>query len=163
MVAGYAWRRFLDTKSIASPGERERYLDTVAEMLSVDGTLPPAAVVAEVQSRPDPEMPVRLPEYLLRVRRGVPYQESSPRVPYAVGGVVLNLTGPAQDPVFRMKPAGWPGEGLVFEPRVITLAEESAVDTLARIESGDVSLAVCAWAPLMRCGGEAAVVTKWKG
>src|SRR5438132_13609225 len=71
----YAFRTWLDTRTIAFPGEGDRTCDTVAELVRRTGPGPRVALVTEFQSEPDPEMLDRLLEYVARLplRRRIPW------------------------------------------------------------------------------------------
>jgi hypothetical protein len=71
---GWRWEGWLDTRGVPFPGEPERQSDTVAAFRRLAADAPPAAAVIEFQSRPRGDMPERVAEYALRLRREVPYQ-----------------------------------------------------------------------------------------
>src|SRR5437588_1916685 len=84
--------RWLDTETIAFPGEPRRRCDTVAELVSRTGQSPPWAVVLEVEARPRSTILDRLLEYearLLRKLRHGPHRRDR----YLVAGVLILLTG----------------------------------------------------------------------
>jgi hypothetical protein len=51
-----AFSRWIDTEMIAFPGEPKRRCDTVAELVSRSGAVPPWALVLEVEARPRTNM-----------------------------------------------------------------------------------------------------------
>jgi hypothetical protein len=157
----WRWAGWLDTQGVPFPGEPERRSDTVAVLERVAQDGPPAAVVIEFQSRPQGDMLERLAEYVLRLRRELPYQRQ-PLVPYEVIGVLLNLTGPPQTPVWAMRPPDFGEVGLQFQARVLTLREEDALGTLGAIARGQVAGCLLPWVPLMRGADQAAVVAEWR-
>lgn len=90
--ADLAFARWLDTQTIPWPGEPDRRCDTVAELVPAGGLGPPWVVVLELQTRPGPDLPERLLEYLARLRREHrhgPHGQDK----YPMGAAVMNLTG----------------------------------------------------------------------
>ena len=87
-----AFRRWLDTETIAFPGEPKRRCDTVAELVHREGLEPPWALIVEVEARARSAIVERLLEYELRsaarARHG-PHQRDR----YQVGAVLIVLTG----------------------------------------------------------------------
>ena len=158
---GWDFRGWLDTRTLPFPGEPDRTSDTVAEFRRTHGDAPALALVVEFQTRPRSEMLERLAEYVLRFRREVPF-DVEPRTPYLVAGVLVNLTGPPQAPVWEMAPPDLGGLGLRFEAGVRTLSVETADTTLAGIADGRIARCVLPWVPLMSGAGEAAIVEEWK-
>ena len=77
-----------------------------------------------------------------------------------IGGVVFNLTGRGK----TNREMYWPRAGLrtQFEFVERNLETESAADTLDAIERGDCSRAVLCWISLMRGGGDADIIQRWK-
>src|SRR5947199_8614987 len=67
--ADLTFRRWLDTETIAFPGEPQRRCDTVAELVSRSGQSSPWAVVLEVEARPRSTILARLLKYLARLLR----------------------------------------------------------------------------------------------
>jgi hypothetical protein len=157
----WRWKGWLETESIPFPGEPERRCDTVAVFERIAGGAPPVAAVIEFQTRPQGDMLERVAEYALRVRREKPYQRD-PLVRYDVIGVVLNLTGPPQAQEWSMAPPDFGGAGLHVKVRVLTLREVDAGAVLAAVAAGQVSWAMLAWVPLMRGGGDPAVIGEWR-
>jgi hypothetical protein len=43
-----------------------------------------------------------------------------------------------------------------------SLAQEGAAEVLARVAAGDISVWVLGWVPLMRGGGELAIIAQWR-
>lgn len=155
------WDSWLDTQTLAFPGEVERRPDTVAVLDRQARDAPPVAVVIEFQSRPQADMLERLADYVLRIRRDLPLQRN-PLVRYDVVGVVLNLTGSPQRDAWQMFPADLGGVGLEFRALVRTLARESASVLLQQIDQGVISRGVLPWVPLLEGGNSSASVEAWK-
>ncbi len=161
IFVAWRWRGWLDTQSIAFPGEPERRSDTVAAFERLAGDAPPAALVVEFQSRPLGPILERLAEYALRVRREKS-QQTDPRVSYTVTAVVVNLTGPEQADEWEMAPPDFVDLGLHIRVKVRTLREEDGLQLLTNIEQGRVARCVLPWVALMRGGDDPAVVEYWK-
>jgi hypothetical protein len=161
VFAGWRWAGWLDMRRVAFPGEPDRRCDTVAAFEHQAGTAPPVAVVIEFQSEPRGDMPERLGEYLLRLRREAPAQRE-PRVPYQAVPVLVNLTGPARPGTWAMAPGDFGGLGLRLECRVLTLREVQAPALLAEVERGAVARGVLAWLPLMAGGDQPEVIAHWR-
>jgi hypothetical protein len=151
--------RWLDTETIAFPGEPGRRCDTVAEMVSRGGQAPPWAVVLEMEARPRSTIADRLLEYqarLLRKLRHGPRQRDR----YLVAGVLILLTGNRRDLELQMRLPGT-DIGLGWKAKTMSLAREQAAATLERIGRGELGKSVLPWVPLMAGGGEATVVQEW--
>jgi hypothetical protein len=161
VFAAWRWDGWIDTQSIAFPGEPERRSDTVAAFERRAGDAPPVAAIIEFQSRPIGPILERMAEYALRVRRESLHQRD-PRVPYVVVGVVMNLTGPPQAETWKMTPPDFGVLGLQFQVRVCTLREEDGEKLLQAIEQGQVARCVLPWVALMLGGDRADLIEKWK-
>jgi hypothetical protein len=148
--------RWLDTETIAFPGEPNRRCDTVAELVSRSGRSPPWALVLEVEARSRAAMLVRVLEYLARLLRKLRHGPRR-RDRYLVAGVVLFLSGRRKDLKLHMQ---LPGTDVVLSCafRAVCLAEERAAATLERIGKGELGRSILPWVPLMAGGDEAAVV-----
>ncbi len=151
--------RWLDTETIAFPGEPGRRCDTVAELVSRAGRSVPWALVLEVEARPRAAILDRVLEYkarLLRKLRHGPHRRDR----YLVAAVVIFLRGRKQDLTLQMRLPGT-GVGLDVTVRVMSLARQSAAETLERIGRGEWGRSILPWVPLMATGAEAAVVAEW--
>src|SRR5262245_13737313 len=163
-VAVLRFVRWLDTRSTPQPGEREPTADTVAELLGVQEPGPPWLFPVEFQTEPDPNMFGRL-----LVQLGESWQQlrpdPEPGSRYQLGAAVVNLTGTRQSvPASRLYHLPGP-DGLVcgghFRERYY--AEESADQTLKRIESKELSRVLLVFVPLMQGGGEDGIINRWLG
>jgi hypothetical protein len=157
-----AWeqRGWIDTSTLAFPGEPERICDTVAEFILRGDPRRRCLLDTEVQPRPDPDMLDRLGEYGFRLRRERRYGRGQ-RGKYQVVGVVLNLTGPAQPDVLDITEATLGGAGVRLQVVQRTLREEDAAGTLARIDMGELERCVLPWVVLMRGAGQAGTIREW--
>jgi hypothetical protein len=146
-----------DTRRTSWPGGPERTDDVVCVLRRrADGK--PAHLIVEVETEPRPDGLARLGIYelLLAIEvRGV-LDEGPP-----VFGVLLRLTGSRKGgPLILTRSASHPG--VLVQPIEVWLADESAADTLARIESGELALCILPWVVLMRGGGEPSLIERWK-
>jgi hypothetical protein len=160
-AADWRFAGWLDTQTLPFPGEPDRRADVVASFVPVRELGPPVAAVVEIQARPRAELPQRLAEYSLRLRREVVFQ-TGPRVPYEVVGCLINLTGSAQPETWEMRPAGFGGAGLHFRIVVRTMRDEDAATLLAGVAAGTVTRAMLAWVPLMRGADAPELIEEWK-
>ena len=157
--ADLAFTRWLDTETIAFPGEPGRRCDTVAELVSRSGTTPPWALVLEVEARLRSTILDRVLEYevrLLRKLRHGPHRRDR----YQVAAVLILLSGQRGDLKLNMR---LPGTKLGLRSRAGTrsLARQRAADRLARIDRGELGLSLLPWLPLMAGGGDPATVQEW--
>src|SRR6185437_5500518 len=159
-VDRFTFLGWLDTTTLAFPGEPDRICDTVAEFAPRDGEGPRRLLDVESQSEPHGDILERLGEYAYRLRRGQRYGVGA-EGKYQVVSVLLNLTGRAQPSELDMREADLDGAGLHLRVVLITFAEEDAAATLVGIASGELSRGLLPWIPLMRGGGEAGIITEW--
>jgi hypothetical protein len=154
-----AFTRWLDTETIAFPGEPRRRCDTVAELVSRGGGTAPWALVVEVEARPRATIIDRLLEYVARLLRKLRHGPHR-RDKYQVAAVLIFLTGRREDLILDMHLPGT-DIGLGWKVRVLSLASEEASATLVRIARGELGRSILPWIPLMSGGGEGAVVQEW--
>lgn len=158
--SGLQFQRWLETQSISYPGESERRCDTVMELVSETGTVPPWAIVVDSQTRPDSSMMGRLLEYLAllyRILRHGPHGKDA----YQVGAMLLNLTGPTQNSELEMALSGEPEVGLHFKVKTLTLEKTSAENHLQIVEEKK-AWALLPWTALMENGSEPETIQKWE-
>src|SRR4051812_23155629 len=82
-----SFHRWLDTSTIAFPGEPGRICDTVAEWIPTNQQGSSWILDVEAQTEPDPDILERQAEYCLRLRREL----RSEGVKYQAAGFLLNL------------------------------------------------------------------------
>lgn len=165
LLAGFdpdlTFTRWLETQTIPFPGEPDRRCDTVAELVPASGLAPPWAAVIEFQTRPDSDMPYRLPEYLGRLGRELRHGPHG-RDRYLLAAAVVNLTGTGVVVSVEMVLPGEAGPELRFRPRARNLLEVSAAETLAGIASGAIARCLLPWVPLMDGGDTTESLAEWK-
>jgi hypothetical protein len=160
-VERFAFRDWADARTIAFPGEPDRTCDTVAEFVPIDGTGSRRLLDVEPQTEPDGEMLDRCGEYAFRLRRELRYGDARQHK-YHVISVVLNLTGPEQPRELDTRDADLDGAGIHLRVFQVTMREQDAAATLARIATDQPLRAVLPFVPLMRRGDEADIIEEWK-
>ena len=105
-VERFVFLGWLDTTTIAFPGEPDRICDTVAEFAPRDGGGSRCLLDVEFQSEPHPDMLERVGEYAYRLRREARYGAGQGGK-YLVLSVLLNLTGPMQPRELDMRRPNW--------------------------------------------------------
>jgi hypothetical protein len=155
MAADFA--RWDDTRRTSWPGGPERTDDVVCLLRHrADGK--PAHLIVEVATEPDPDDLARLGIYELLLGMEVrAVVEGGP----PVYGAILHLTGTRKGGPLRLT-RSVNNPGVLVQPIEVWLAEQSAAETLALIEAGEVALCVLPWVVLMRGGGESEVIERWK-
>jgi hypothetical protein len=155
-------RQWLDTRTIAFPGERDRRCDTVAGLEHEDGQMPPEAIVIEFKDRARGQAALQqLAEYALRIHRELPVQEGLPDR-YAVGTVLVNLTGIQAPRVLILKALCLPGADLKFKPVIVNLETRSAPATVRGVAQGRFHRCALVWVPLMHHGEDPGIIKRWK-
>jgi hypothetical protein len=141
-----------DTRRLVAPGEPDRTNDLVARMHDLSRPGREVWLVAEVEEEPERGILWRLGhyEFLLGAEVNPACDPDGP----LVGSLLVNLTG--RQPVRR-----WEGLGTRLEPFILDISTEDAAQTLARIEAGEVSLAVLPLVPLMDGGDGPALIARW--
>jgi hypothetical protein len=157
--ADLRFTRWLDTETIAFPGEPRRRCDTVAELVSRSGQSPPWALVFEVEARPRATILERVLEYELRLFRKLRHGPRK-RDRYLVAGVVFFLSGRKKDLKWQMRlPNTDIGSNCTVRP--VNLADHAAAGLLERIARGELGRSILPWAPLMQGAASAAVAQEW--
>jgi hypothetical protein len=157
----FAFRDWVDARTVAFPGEPDRTCDTVAEFVPADGVGPRRLLGVEPQTEPDSEMLDRCGEYAFRLRRELRYGDARQHK-YHVISVVLNFTGPEQPREFDTRDPDLDGAGIHLRVFQVTMREQDAGETLARIAADPTLRAVLPFVPLMRRGDEAGIIEEWK-
>jgi hypothetical protein len=154
-VTFFCW---IDARRLALPDQGDLTSDLVAAFRVGDGY---EALCVELQAQSKSGTTARvLHGYVPRLRTE-PAAASSLGL-RAIGGAVVNLTGPAQPAGIWERPtlatACWLEGGI--EQR--TLRNEDAAATLALIESGQGSRWLLAWLPLMQGGADPGIIGRWR-
>jgi hypothetical protein len=153
---------WLDPRSTPEAAESEVTGDTVARLEELTQATPPWLFPVEFQTVPDPGMFGRLQkqigEWWLDLR-----PDELPDSRYQVCAAVVNLTGTRQSaPASRQYHFPTP-DGLSWGGKVREryLAEESADETLGRVERGELRCCILPLIPLMHGAGETVIINRW--
>jgi hypothetical protein len=152
---------WLDARRLALPGEGDLTCDTVAGFHLAGQAELSHALIVEFMAELRSNTLDRLLAYVLRARTESPSAEGQ-ELPPRIGGVVINLTGPAQARAVQATFPGVPECDWGFGVLQWTLREESAADTLADIAAGRTTRWILPWIPLMQDGAETAIIEQWK-
>ena len=152
---------WVDPRSAPQGTDPEVIGDTLARLEALAGGGTPWLFPVEFQTTPDPAMFGRL-----QTEVGQWWQDLRPDpLPdsrYQISAAVVNLTGTSQSaPASREY--RFPTDGLFWgcAVRERYLAEESADQTLARIEGGALRRPILAFIPLMQGAGESDIISRW--
>ena len=152
---------WLDTRTLARPGEADRTSDTIAELAGPSDPEARWALVVEFQSEPDPEILDRLLEYVARLRREL--RHGPDRLGrYRVAAALVHLTGSRAPELLDMTLPGAPALGLRLRIISRALRDEPAAATLAEIAAGRATRWLLPWIPLMKGAGKTTMVEEWK-
>jgi hypothetical protein len=158
LVDSFAFRHWLDTRTLPFHGAEDRTCDTVARFDPIGRSEEPLALVTEFQTEPDANMLDRLLEYAARARCELRWGRDKFRVAVAL----VNLTGKPQPDQLDMRLPGAERVGNWMGVRQRTLQDEDATDTLAAIAAGRLARCLLPWIPLMRGGGDPAIMAQWR-
>jgi hypothetical protein len=154
---GLAFHAWIDSRRVALPNQNDLTNDLVASVRSGDA-LEGICLELEAAARADALM--RVLSYLARL-----WTEPGGRDSLAVScvsGVILDLTGRSPAREFSLRSAIIPGCRLELTVLRRQLADEDAARLVAGVAAGEISPWLLAWIPLMRGGGESAIIAHWK-
>ena len=139
------------------PGVPERLCDGVAELADLDRGGAPVAALLEVQTQPDATMPGRL-----MLAGGLLWLTVKPTAlpgdRYDLLGVVINLTGTGTAARrCAVGAAEW-----ALRPVELNLEQLDAGTALDQVAAGAAPREVLAFVPLMRRGGDADIINRWR-
>jgi hypothetical protein len=157
--ADLGFTRWLDTETIAFPGEPGRRCDTVAELVSRGGKSAPWALVLEAEARPTASIIDRVLEYESRLLRRLRHGPRR-RDRYLVAAVVIFLRGRKKQLTLQMRLPST-ALGLHFTVGTMSLARAPAAATVERIGRGELGRSILPWVPLMAGGDDAALIAEW--
>jgi hypothetical protein len=155
--AGLAFHAWIDARRVVLPNQNDLTNDLVA---AIRGPVALEAFCVELEAEARADSLPRLLRYLAQL-----WAEPSGGGSLAfscVGGVVLDLTGRTPARQLALRSAIVPG--CVLELTVLrrTLADEDAAAVVTGVSAGTVSPWVLGWVPLMRGGGEAGIIARWR-
>jgi hypothetical protein len=152
---------WLDPRTAPESGDQEVTGDTVARLETVAEVAPPWMFPVEFQTVPDPGMFGRLQKQIGQWWNDL-RPDALPDSRYQVCAAVVNLTGTCQSaPASRLY--RFPTDALTWggQVRERYLAEESADQTLMRVENGELRPCVLALIPVMHGAGEPGIMQRW--
>lgn len=154
-ISFHAW---IDARRVALPDQGDLTNDLVAA-LRVGEAFEALCVEVEAESE-DASAGRLLYGYLPRLRTEEPAAGSLALS--AVGGVVLNLTGPAQRATVTERPTTAPESRFDGSVTQRTVRQTDAAELLGQVAMSKVSLWLLALLPLMRSGKAATTMAGWK-
>ena len=158
LLASVRFHSWIDARRHTLPQQNDLTNDLVAALITDDGI---EAYCVELQAESEGGSAERLLlGYLPRLLTEPPTPDSLTLA--SVGGVVINLTGPAQRGEVSQRPTLAPECALTGSILQRTLRDIEATETLAAISTGKISRWLLAWLPLMRGGSAAAIIEGWK-
>ena len=152
------WLRWLDTRNIPSPWERDRTSDAVAFLRDQAAGGMPWAVPIEFQIDPDPLMFGRLLVFLGHIWMAEkPDPERGDR--FCLAAIVVNLRGRGN----ASRTHEWAKAKLRTQLQVVerNLETAKASDLLALVKDGLLSSIVLAFIPLMLGGDDPDILREW--
>jgi hypothetical protein len=152
---------WLDARRLALPAEGDLTCDTVGAFHLAGQVEFSHALIVEFMAESRSHTLDRLLAYVIRARTE-PAAEGGQALPPQLGGVVINLTGPAQTRAVEVTFPGVPECNWGFGVLQRTLRDESAADTLADIATGRTTRWLLSSIPLMQGGAEPAIMEQWK-
>ncbi len=150
------FREWYDTANAPLPGGEDRTSDTIALMDNTEDPEEPFALAVEFETENDVEIMERELEYLAIIRRRLRRQS------FKVVGALVNLTGTEQNSSLEMLLPGQPDVGIRLALKLRTLRNEEAGALVDAISAGRQARCLLPWIPLMRDGGEPAIIERWK-
>ncbi len=153
-VGFHAW---IDARRVALPNQKDLANDLVAALVGSAG-LEGMCVELEAEARADAL--TRLLVYLARLWTEPGGRGSLPVS--CVSGAILDLTGRSPARALSLRSAIAPGCRLELTVLRRHLADEDAAALLASVAAGEISPWLLGWVPLMRGGGESAIIVPWR-
>jgi hypothetical protein len=154
---------WLDPRSTPEGTNPETIGDTVARLEQIQEVAPPWLFPVEFQTTPDPKMfgrlQVQIGQWWIDLR-----PDDLPDSRFQVSSGVVNLTGTRESaPASRLYHFPTP-DGLNWGGKVCEryLAEESADQTMTRLERDELSRCLLPLIVLMQGGGESGIIRRWR-
>jgi hypothetical protein len=152
---------WLDARRLALPVEGDLTCDTVGAFHLAGQAELSHALIVEFMAESRSNTLDRLLAYVVRARTE-PAAAKGQVLPPQLGGVVINLTGPAQARAVQVAFPGVAECDWGFSILQRTLREEAAGDTLADIAAGRTTRWLLPWIPLMNGGAEMSIMEQWQ-
>ena len=154
----YRFQRWLDLGPLTPAGASPRCGALVAELVERTVMAFPWVLAVELQTEPDPDLFGKLLEHLGRLwQQARPTEQPERR--FQLAALVVNLTGASR--TGRVMPFG-EGFRLALDTREANLATLEAPALLEAIAQEKLPATLLPWVPLLKGGGEAALVERWK-
>jgi hypothetical protein len=150
---------WLDTRRLALPVEEDRTCDMVAAFRLAAHLQPTHVLIIDFKAEATATALGQMLGYVVRLHTEPPQELATPP---QVGGAVINLSGRRQRNVVTVDFPRVPACSWKFSILQRTLRDESASATLAGIAAGRTTRWLLPWIPLMRGGGQAAIIEEWK-
>jgi hypothetical protein len=153
------WRRWFNVKGVPLPAGPDREADLVAVVDETGSSKPPWLLIFEVQSQHDEDKPRVL---LVEASIFLCYARDTDRD----GGlfqalpVFVYLVGKCPSSAVTVRTPT--GQGLECTPAVWEVGEDSAAQTLVKVEAGEFSWEALFWVSLMKGADEEDVVRHWQ-
>lgn len=155
-----AFARWDDTRRLVSPGEPDRTNDLLAVLENLVQPERPVWMIVEAQEEPQKGMLYRMGQYELALGQEIAPLIDPNREPI-VASLLLTLTGEQTPAALRWQLPGVSG-GTQVAPLVVNFAAEDAAELVDGVAAGRVGPGMLPWVPLMRGGGEAGLIARWK-
>jgi hypothetical protein len=153
------FREWIDTRLTPRPGGQDRTADRVAVLDEGPAPDRPCLLVVEFQSQHDPDkLDVTLHEAAslrLEVRHGPERRDK-----YDVFVGLIYLRGRCPEPSLQMTLPS--GAGTRHVPLLWEVEGDAARDALDAVAAGAATWGMLFWVPLMRGGGDADVIARWR-
>jgi hypothetical protein len=154
----WRFREWLDTHTLPLPGGPDRTADLVAA-LDDPASSPPWLLVFEFQAQHDPDkLDVTLEE--AAILRGHARHGKDRKGKYRVLTALVYLQGDCPEELVDMTVVG--GYGTRHAPLLWNVGQDEAATTLEAVVAGESNWGMLFWVPLMRGGGDASVIARWK-
>ena len=149
-----------DTRRTSWPGGPDRTDDVVAVLRRTDQANGRIVMIVELETEPERFIFQRLGIYELMLSMEAAANAAAGEEP-AVGSVLIHLTGQRRETRLQLLPS-CTTKGTTVEPIIVDLCKEDAALTLADIDAGTTALCILPWIPLMKGGGNPALIAEWK-
>ena len=155
----WAFREWLDTRTIPLPRGPDRTADMVAAVSDSAAADRPWLVVMEFQAQADPDKLDTTLEEVAVLRPRVRFGEGRGSKYRVIAGMVY-LRDCVQDDILDMTLPS--GAGTRHAPLVWNVWKDDAVETLDAVALGEVPWGVLFWLPLMAGAGDEGVIRHWR-
>ena len=154
----FAFREWLDTRTLPLPGGPDRTADLVAAIDDPAAPALPWLLVQEFQSEHDPG---KLDTTLLEVAtlRATARHGADRQGRYRAVAALVHLAEPCPEALLDMTLPS--GAGTRHQALVWNVRQDDAASTLGKVATGELSWGMLFWVPLMAGGGDGTVIQRW--